>query len=105
MPRILVAECKQESSSFNPVRSHYEDFSIAMGGDVMRRHHGVGSEMAGALHIFADRADIEIVPTYSARSITSAYFTSGSTCSMRCAAKTSAIAAQVSAYAVSLGRS
>ena len=71
MPKILVAECKQESSSFNPVRSHYEDFRIAVGGNVVRRHHGVGSEMAGALHIFADRADIEIVPTYSARSITS----------------------------------
>ncbi len=71
MPKILVAECKQESSSFNPVRSHYEDFSVAAGENVVRRHHGVGSEMAGALHIFADRADIEIVPTYSARAITS----------------------------------
>jgi microcystin degradation protein MlrC len=71
MPKILVAECKQESSSFNPLRSHYEDFRIAQGIEVVRRHHGVGSEMAGALRVFGGRADAEIVPTYSARSITS----------------------------------
>jgi len=52
MPKILVAECKQESSSFNPVLSHYEDFSIAAGDDVLARHRGVRSEMAGALSVF-----------------------------------------------------
>ncbi len=29
MYRILVAECKQEVSSFNPVLSRYGDFEIA----------------------------------------------------------------------------
>lgn len=71
MPKILVAECKQESSSFNPLRSRYEDFTITRGGDVTRRHRGVGSEMAGALRVFEEQADVEVVPTYSARSITS----------------------------------
>ncbi len=71
MPKILVAECKQESSSFNPLRTHYEDFRIATEDDVVRRHRGVGSEVAGALRVFATRADIQIIPTYSARAITS----------------------------------
>lgn len=71
MPKILVAECKQESSSFNPLRSRYEDFRTASGLDVLRRHEGVGSEMAGALRVFGARADVAIVPAYSARSITS----------------------------------
>ena len=71
MPKILVAECKQESSSFNPLRSRYEDFRIAVGSEVVRRHRGVGSEMAGALHIFGDHPGTEVVPAYSARSITS----------------------------------
>lgn len=71
MPSILVAECKQESSSFNPVPSHYEDFSIAAGDAVLARHRGVRSEMAGALSVLGARPDVRVVPTYSARSITS----------------------------------
>src|SRR4051812_32049654 len=31
MPRILIAECKQEVSSFNPVPSGYEDFVMTRG--------------------------------------------------------------------------
>ena len=31
MPRILVAECKQEVSTFNPVLSGYEDFEVLRG--------------------------------------------------------------------------
>lgn len=71
MPRILVAECKQESSSFSPLRSHYQDFTVAAGAELLRRHAGVGSEMAGALRVFGERGGVEVVPAYSARSITS----------------------------------
>jgi microcystin degradation protein MlrC len=71
MPRILVAECKQESSSFNPVASHYEDFRIAAGDELLERHRGVRSEMAGALSVFDTRPDVRVVPAYSARAITS----------------------------------
>ena len=71
MSKILVAECKQESSSFNPVLSHYEDFSIAAGDDVLARHRGVRSEIAGALSVFGARPDVQVIPAYSARSITS----------------------------------
>jgi microcystin degradation protein MlrC len=71
MSRILVAECKQESSSFNPVPSRYEDFSIAAGDDVLARHRGVRSEMAGALSVFDARTDVRVLPAYSARAITS----------------------------------
>jgi microcystin degradation protein MlrC len=71
MPKILVAECKQESSSFNPARSHYEDFTIAVGGEALARHRGVKSEMAGALTVFDAHPNLQIVPAYSARSITS----------------------------------
>ena len=71
MRKILVAECKQESSSFNPVFSRYEDFSIAAGDEVLARHRGVKSEMAGALSVFDSRPDVRVVPAYSARSITS----------------------------------
>ena len=71
MPKILIAECKQEVASFNPVRSHYDDFRVSVGEDVIARHRGVRSEVAGALGVFGSRPAVEIVPTYSARAITS----------------------------------
>jgi microcystin degradation protein MlrC len=72
MPRILIAECKQEVSSFNPAPSGYGDFEVAFGEALLTRHRpGVQSEIAGALPVFASRPDVEIIPTYSAVPITS----------------------------------
>ena len=71
MPRILVAECKQEVSSFNPVRSRYTDFVVTRGKDIVDFHEGLNTEMRGALDVFHSRTDIELAPTYSALSITS----------------------------------
>jgi microcystin degradation protein MlrC len=71
MIRILVNECKQEISSFNPVLSHYDDFAVHFGGDIIDANKGVQSEMSGALSVFASRPDVEVVPGFSARAITS----------------------------------
>jgi microcystin degradation protein MlrC len=71
VPKILIAECKQEVASFNPVLSHYEDFRVSFGDDVISRHRGVRSEIAGALNVFESRADVQVVSTYSARATTS----------------------------------
>lgn len=71
MPKILLAECKQEVSSFNPVPSCYGDFAVSYGREIVDYHRGVRNELGGALSVFDDRADIELVPTYSARAITS----------------------------------
>ncbi len=71
MPSVLIAECKQEVASFNPLLSHYEDFSIACGEGVLHRHRGVRSEVTGAMSVFEKRPDLHLVPAYSARSITS----------------------------------
>ncbi|HUQ92366.1 MAG TPA: M81 family metallopeptidase [Bryobacteraceae bacterium] len=71
MPRIFVNECKQEVSSFNPVLGRYADFAIARGEEIRFIHHGVGSEVGGALSVFAEYPEIDVVPGYSARAITS----------------------------------
>ncbi len=71
MPRILINECKQEISSFNPVPGRYEDFAVSFGQEVLDVHRGVGSEVGGALSVFAGHPEIEVVPGYSARAITS----------------------------------
>ena len=43
MLRVLVAECKQEVASFNPVRSHYGDFRVAFDDEVLARHRGASA--------------------------------------------------------------
>ena len=71
MPRILIAECKQEVSTFNPVPSRYDDFRIVSGQTMIDYHRGVREEISGALSAFDEASDIELVPTVGASSITS----------------------------------
>lgn len=71
MRRILIAECKQEVSTFNPHMSQYKDFRIRYGQDLLSYHRSVRNEVGGALSVFDQQADVEIVPAYSACFITS----------------------------------
>ena len=70
MPKILIAECKQEVSTFNPHLSSYDDFTIRTGEAILRYHRSVGNEVGGALRVF-DEQGAEVVPAYSACFITS----------------------------------
>ena len=72
MPKILIAECKQEVSTFNPVRSRYGDFNISFGRELLDYHRTVRNEVGGALSVFEKHPNLELVPTYSAKAITSA---------------------------------
>ena len=71
MPRILINECKQEISSFNPVIAGYDDFLIQNGAEVLDYHRPIRTEVGGALNVFATRPDYELVGGYAARGITS----------------------------------
>ena len=71
MPRILIAECKQEVSTFNPHLSLYEDFTVRRGQDILAYHRQIRNEIGGALSVFQDFPEIELVPAFSALSITS----------------------------------
>ena len=57
MTRILLGECKQEVSSFNPALSHYDDFTFSRGNELIAVHQSAQSEMGGALSVFAARDD------------------------------------------------
>jgi microcystin degradation protein MlrC len=72
MPRVLIAECKQEVSTFNPHRSDYHDFAIRRGDEILRYHRGVANETGGALSVLAAAPGVELVPAYSALFICSA---------------------------------
>lgn len=71
MRRILIAECKQEVSTFNPHYSTLADFAIRRGADFLDYHRTIRNEVGGALSYFDKQDDIELVPTYSAFFITS----------------------------------
>jgi len=71
MPRILIAECKQEVSTFNPHRSEYEDFDVRWGRAIVDYHRTVRNEIGGALSVWDLDPDVRIVPAYSAVFITS----------------------------------
>lgn len=69
--RLLVAECIHEVCSFNPVPTRYDDFLVHRGDRMLAYHRGIGSEVVGALGVFAERPGIEVIPTFGARGITS----------------------------------
>jgi microcystin degradation protein MlrC len=71
MSRILIAECKQEVSTFNPHLSQYADFRVRYGQDLLSYHRSVRNEIGGALSVFDELAEVEVVPAYSACFITS----------------------------------
>jgi microcystin degradation protein MlrC len=69
--RVLLAECKQEVSSFNPIPSRYADFRIVSGLDLLRHHRGVREELGGAISVFEAAGGIQLVPTLGASANTS----------------------------------
>ena len=71
MPKILIGECKQEISSFNPVLSRYTDFEIGWGQEILDYHQGTNTEVCGALRVFGAQPAVTVVPAYSARMIVS----------------------------------
>ncbi|MCH2375459.1 MAG: M81 family metallopeptidase, partial [Planctomycetes bacterium] len=64
--RVLLAELKQETATFNPVPTSYDDFQVVSGADVLTTFRGTKTEAAGALDVFEAEDDIEVVPTMSA---------------------------------------
>ena len=69
--RIVVAECKQEVSSFNPQSSSDADFRLLQSAEMFEYHRTVDEEVGGALSVFDSETDVEAVPAVGASSITS----------------------------------
>lgn len=66
MRRVLVADCEQEISSFNPLHSQYEDFAVHRGAALFAAHAGADSCLRGFLDVMAPRPDLQLVPVYGA---------------------------------------
>src|SRR5579871_6893758 len=63
-PRVLIVECMQEISSFNPVPSQYENFRIERDEEMLPQE-GMNTALAGALQVLR-AADMEPVFAISA---------------------------------------
>ena len=63
--RILVLECVQEVSTFNPVPSGADDFDRRVGDAFFEAHRGHETEVGGALAVF-DAAGVTAVPGFGA---------------------------------------
>ena len=61
MRKILINELKQEISSFNPFLCQYKDWVTLVGPAVLAFHQGLGTEVAGALSVFAQHPELEVV--------------------------------------------
>ncbi len=66
MARVLIVECMQEVSSFNPVASEYADFAIQR-GEAMLAQTGLNTAVGGAIEEFGKYPDIRVAPVLSAR--------------------------------------
>jgi microcystin degradation protein MlrC len=66
MRRILLVECMQEISSFNPLRSDYSDFTIQRGDELLRQR-GLNTAIGGMLAVLEPRDDVVVVPVYGAQ--------------------------------------
>ena len=64
--RILVVECKQEVSTFNPNPSDYDDFNVRVGPALFDHHRGVESEVGGVLAELAQAPGVDLIPVWGA---------------------------------------
>lgn len=69
--RILVCQCVQEVSTFNPVPSHASDFAISEGEAFFSSQRGAAREVGGALEVFDAAPGITAVPGFGARAYSS----------------------------------
>ncbi len=66
MFRILVGDCRQEVSSFNPKETRYDDYNIVRGEELFAANLDVESSINGARKVFGGRSDVELVPLMGA---------------------------------------
>jgi microcystin degradation protein MlrC len=69
MTRILIAELKQETATFNPAPTRYDDFRVTTGDAITAAYAGTKTELAGAIDVFRAAGRIEIVPTLAAAAV------------------------------------
>ncbi|HWT78765.1 MAG TPA: M81 family metallopeptidase, partial [Candidatus Methylomirabilis sp.] len=66
---VAVAAILQESNTFSPVKTRYEDFSPVFGMAALEQHRGKATEMAGFIDVLS-AARLRMAPVCAAWAIT-----------------------------------
>ncbi|MGO4570559.1 M81 family metallopeptidase [Microvirga sp. 2TAF3] len=66
MPKVLIVECMQEISSFNPLQSQYDNFHVEHGEELYAQR-GLNTAVGGALSVFEASHGVSVVPAIGAR--------------------------------------
>ncbi|MEC7565051.1 MAG: M81 family metallopeptidase, partial [Planctomycetota bacterium] len=69
MARILLAEMKQETSTFNPFPTGHSMFQQFGGQELLEKYQGTKTEISGFMDVVAKRDEMSLVPTMSAASV------------------------------------
>src|SRR5262245_25432960 len=68
--KIAIASILQESNTFSPVKTRYEDFSPVFGAAALDRHRGKLTEMGGFLDVLEKKKKVNAAPVCAAWAIT-----------------------------------
>ncbi|MEO2034612.1 MAG: M81 family metallopeptidase, partial [Planctomycetaceae bacterium] len=67
--RIVIAELKQETATFNPAPTSYEDFRINFGDEMLSAYRGTRTEVAGAIDAFDKDGRVQVIPSMAAAAV------------------------------------
>ena len=67
--RILIGEMKQETATFNPCPTTFDDFRISIGHDVLLAYQSTKTELAGVVTTLEADGRFELVPTMAAAAV------------------------------------
>lgn len=78
MWRILVGEMKQETATFNPCPTDFDDFRINRGAAVLDAYRDTNTEVAGVVTTLEQDGRFDIVPTMAAAAVSGGPITTAS---------------------------
>ena len=67
--RVLIADMKQETATFNPAPTTYDDFRIYSGAEIIEAFTNTATELSGAFDVFRLDGRVDVVPTVAADSV------------------------------------
>jgi microcystin degradation protein MlrC len=65
---VLIGELKQETATFNPTPTVYDDFQVSSGAALVEAYRDTKTELAGAMRTFA-ASGVGVVPTMAAAAV------------------------------------
>jgi microcystin degradation protein MlrC len=75
--RILLGEMKQETATFNPCPTTYDDFRVNIGAQILSAYLDTKTEVAGVVTTLEADGRFEIVPTMAAAAVSGGPITTG----------------------------